>query len=105
MRSGSPRQSVLAVAVVLLLPVTLAAQTTTGSLRGTITDASGAVLPGVTVELSGTSQIGGAQTAVTDQNGQYRFPNLSPGLNNVNFARPDTTFAPRRAMVGLRFEF
>jgi hypothetical protein len=52
-------------------------------LRGTIADASGAVLPGVTVELSGEAQIGGAQTAVTDRNGQFRFTSLSPGTYTV----------------------
>jgi hypothetical protein len=58
----------------------LAAQTVSGSLRGTVTDESGSVMPGVTVELSGASQIGGALTATTDRNGQYRFQNLTPGV-------------------------
>ena len=84
-----------AVCVRLLLPAfvasvlvtsPLSAQTTTGSLRGSVTDASGAVLPGVTVELSGQAQIGGVQSATTDQNGQYRFLNLSPGLYSLKVA-------------------
>ena len=53
------------------------AQTTTGTLRGTVADASGAVLPGATVELTGAA---GTQTAVADGNGQYRFPALTPGV-------------------------
>ena len=53
------------------------AQTTTGTLRGTVADASGAVLPGATVELTGAA---GTQTAVADANGQYRFPALTPGV-------------------------
>jgi hypothetical protein len=56
------------------------AQTTTGSLRGTVTDESRSILPGVTVELTGQSQIGGVQTTVTDRNGQFRFQNLTPGV-------------------------
>jgi hypothetical protein len=58
----------------------LLAQTITGSLRGTVSDESGSILPGVTVELAGQSQIGGVQTAVTDRNGQFRFQNLTPGV-------------------------
>jgi hypothetical protein len=75
--------SVLALALVLILPASLAAQTITGSLRGTITDASGAVLPGATVELSGAAQIGGVRSTTTDQNGQFRFQNLSPGTYSL----------------------
>mgnify|MGYP001289178822 CR=1 FL=1 len=56
------------------------AQIVTGALRGVVSDASGAVLPGVTVELTGPALIGGPKTAVTDDRGQYRFPNLAPGL-------------------------
>ncbi len=55
----------------------LSAQTTTGTLRGTVTDTSGAVLPGATVELTG---VAGTQTAVADANGQYRFQALTPGV-------------------------
>jgi hypothetical protein len=47
----------------------VAAQTTTGSLLGRVTDASGAVRPGATVELSGQAQIGGVQSTTTDPNG------------------------------------
>jgi hypothetical protein len=67
-------------AALLLSASTLPAQTITGSLRGTVTDESGSILPGVTVELAGQSQIGGVQTAVTDRTGQFRFQNLSPGV-------------------------
>jgi outer membrane receptor protein involved in Fe transport len=54
------------------------AQGTTGSIAGTLTDSSGAVLPGVTVTLSGPN-VQGARTATTDERGFYRFRNLPPG--------------------------
>ena len=56
------------------------AQTLTGSITGTIKDQQGAVLPGVTVTLTGKM---GAQTQVTDANGVYRFPALEPGAYEV----------------------
>src|SRR5688500_10719799 len=51
---------------------------TTGSLTGTLTDASGGVLPGATVTLSGPN-IQGTRTDTTDAQGTYNFRNLPPG--------------------------
>ncbi len=70
--------------VVLLLALTAPgayAQTLTGSVSGTIKDEQGAVLPGVTVTLTGRT---GSQTTVTDAAGEYRFPGLEPGVYAVS---------------------
>ena len=64
------------VAAVLLLPSLAAAQ---GTLTGTVRDASGAVLPGVTVEAVSPAIQGGVRTVVTDNAGVYRIVELSPG--------------------------
>ena len=53
------------------------AQGTTGSINGTVSDNTGAVLPGVAVTASGPA-IMGVQTAMTNEQGQYRFPSLPP---------------------------
>ena len=45
-------------------------------------DASGAVLPGATVEARSPSVVG-ASTTVTDGQGNYRFPALPPGTYQV----------------------
>ena len=58
------------------------AQRTTGDIRGVITDASGGVLPGVTVTLKGRT-VAGAPTVVTNEAGVYRFPNLPPGTYDL----------------------
>ncbi len=55
----------------------------TAILTGTVTDSSGAVLPGVTVTASSESVIGGSRTMTTDANGVYRFPALPPGTYTV----------------------
>jgi hypothetical protein len=57
---------------------------TTGAINGTVTDSSSAIIPGVTVTLSG-SAVMGAPSTVTDQNGFFRFPALTPGDYNVTF--------------------
>ena len=53
------------------------------ALTGTVTDATGAILPGVTVTAASESLIGGSRSAPTDVNGVYRFPALPPGLYTV----------------------
>ena len=81
------RTKLLAVlaAAVLLVPASSIAQIgQTGTLTGTVADQSGAVLPGVTVTATADSLIGGARTAVTDENGVYRFPALPPGTYVVS---------------------
>ena len=56
----------------------------TGTIQGRVTDAQGAVLPGVTVTATSPSALG-AQTAVTSETGNYRFPALPPGAYTVTY--------------------
>ena len=56
---------------------------TRSMMTGAIRDSSGAVLPGVTVTLTGTSLLGGPKTAVTNEDGVYRLPELSPGTYDL----------------------
>ncbi len=68
-------------------PATVAAQEG-GSVVGTVRDASGAVLPGVTVEASSDVLIERARTAVTDDAGRYGIVSLRPGVYTVTFTLP-----------------
>src|SRR3954462_13068033 len=61
------------------------AQVQTGSIAGVATDTSNAVMPGVTVSVSGDKLIGGVQTQTTDTSGAYRFDRLPPGAYTVKF--------------------
>ena len=77
------RCRMLALVVVgLLVAPSLWAQTTTGAIRGVVTDESGAVLPGVTVTLKGPATAG-TPTTTTNEAGIYRFPNLAPGTYQI----------------------
>src|SRR5262245_56718630 len=80
-------KAALLVAAILLLPTLARAQ----SLAGTVKDASGAVLPGVTVEASSPVLIEKTRTAVTDGSGQYRIENLVPGTYSVTYTLPGFT--------------
>ncbi|HEX6162625.1 MAG TPA: TonB-dependent receptor [Vicinamibacterales bacterium] len=68
-----------------MLGAPIAQAQTTGSITGVVTDASGAVMPGATITLSGERLIGGPQTQVSDASGAYRFDRLVPGSYNVKF--------------------
>ena len=63
----------------LTMAVPAAAQQFTGRIEVTVVDATGAVLPGATVELSGPQ----TQTTVSDASGVARFLNLAPGTYTV----------------------
>ena len=63
------------ISLVVLIPSALYAQAT---IAGTVQDASGAVLPGVTVEAASPELIEKVRTGVTDTSGQYRIENLRP---------------------------
>ena len=56
----------------------MGAGSTTGTIRGTIQDSSGGVLPGATVTLTNTGTKA-TQTAVSDGRGQYILSGLFPG--------------------------
>ena len=65
-----------------LVPTMTWAQATRGSLVGTVTDTSGAQVPGTTVTITevGTNIV---TTGVSNENGAYTFPNLKDGLYRV----------------------
>ena len=81
------RQHALALLLALgfsIAPSVSAAQVL-GTVAGAVKDASGGVLPGVTVEASSPALIEKVRTAVTDGAGQYRIVNLPPGTYVITF--------------------
>jgi Carboxypeptidase regulatory-like domain len=57
-------------------------------IAGLVTDASGSVLPGVTVEASSPALIEKVRVVITDGTGQYRIVDLRPGVYTVTFQLP-----------------
>jgi len=70
-------------AVVLLMGAPASAQDFRGGIRGTITDATGGVLPGVSVTIT-NSETAVAQTVVTDGRGLFEVLYLNPGAYTVS---------------------
>src|SRR5262245_23567260 len=65
------------------LPVTASAQQ--ASITGVVRDASGAVLPGVTVEATSPALIEGVRSAVSDGSGRFLIEQLRPGDYVITF--------------------
>jgi hypothetical protein len=78
--------------VSLATPFGLRAQSAAASLRGTITDPSGALVPEALVQLRGP---GGEQRATTNTGGQYLFPTLPSGKFNVRVIAKGFTVGQR----------
>ena len=83
MRFAKPLFVVLA--VLLLLPASALAQS---SLVGAVTDNTGGVLPGVTVEATSPVLIEGSRVAITDGTGRYAIVDLRPGTYTVTMTLP-----------------
>src|SRR5262249_39859960 len=77
------------VAGLILCPFHSYAQSgSTGAIAGTARDATGAVLPGVTVEAASPALIERVRVAVTDAQGNYKIIELRPGSYSVTFTLP-----------------
>ncbi len=80
------RWMTVGVLVVFVLLSGLAATANAQSaLAGVVRDASGGVLPGVTVEASSPAFIEKVRMVVTDDAGQYRIIDLRPGVYQLTF--------------------
>jgi hypothetical protein len=84
---------VLGVACLALLPAVASAQTS--GIAGTVKDASGGVLPGVTVEASSPALIEKVRSATTDGGGRYDIGSLRPGTYTVSFTLPGFSVVKR----------
>ena len=85
----------------LTVPVLAGAQST---IAGEARDATGAVLPGVTVEAASEALIEKVRTATTDRSGTYRIVDLRPGVYTVTFSLPGFAIF-RQERVALPAEF
>src|SRR5262245_1324177 len=71
-----------AVVVCLFFAIGGYAQVINATLSGTVTDATGALIPGVEITATQT-ETGVMSTAVTNESGTYQFPSLQPGPYQV----------------------
>ena len=74
------------VSLTALSTVGWAQTATTGAISGQVTDGTGAVLPGSTVEATSPALIEGVRVVVTDNQGRYSITALRPGSYVVTFS-------------------
>src|SRR5215475_4165456 len=87
----------LALAIgIVALPAWAFAQA--GNIAGTVKDATGAVLPGVTVEAASPALIEKVRNVVTDGAGQYKIVELRPGTYSVTFSMPGFSTVKREGI-------
>src|SRR5688572_24891450 len=86
--------------VVSLLAAVPAAAQQTGEMSGKVTDTSGGVLPGVTVEAR-ADVLPSPRVAVSESLGEYRLPALPPGNYTVTFTLVGMQTVTRQAQVQL----
>ena len=91
-------RAILLCAVVLAAWAAPAHAQAIGSIFGKVTDASGAVLPGVTVTVTG-SALQQPLVATTSESGTYQFPSVPIGTFTVSFELPSFKKALRPNVV------
>src|SRR4051795_6925303 len=70
----------------ICLPASARAQGVSASITGVVKDTSGAVLPGVTVEVASPVLIEKTRSVITDASGGYRLVDLRAGTYSISFA-------------------
>jgi Carboxypeptidase regulatory-like domain len=78
--------------------VTLLAQTSTTSVRGTITDPSGALVPGAQISLTNTAD-NSVTNGASDKSGLFAFPQLQPGTYLITVTAPGFATSGKQAQL------
>ena len=78
-------RTLVCAACLLAVGVDAASAQTAGRLAGVVRDATGSVLPSVTLTVAGPA-LGAARTVVTDEHGQYVLDSLPEGRYRVTAA-------------------
>ena len=81
------RQALAAALLCPLFALAVAAQTVTGSLVGTVTDVNSQAVPGARVRITETAR-GTSREAATNEEGNYTFSSLDPGVYRVEIEAP-----------------
>jgi Carboxypeptidase regulatory-like domain len=83
-RDSVRRLAIIAAFSICLAPTVLAQNTNSGDIRGTVTDATGAIIPGVTVTLLNTNT-GVTKELTTNSAGLYDAVSILPGQYTITF--------------------
>jgi hypothetical protein len=94
------RTCLLGLGVLLALVGIAFGQQLTGSVQGVVTDASGAVIPGVTMQVINMDN-GSSQTATSDAHGNFHFAAINPGMYTLKASFAGFKTTTRKIVVEL----
>src|SRR5215831_5349554 len=80
-----PRHAVLTASLVLCFPTAVFGQRTSGDLEGKVTDPNGAVVPNVSITLTGVT-VGLSRTVQSDDQGEFRIQQIPIGTYKITTA-------------------
>src|SRR5262245_12083714 len=75
------------ISVLVFLACSTSAFAQSSSLSGTVSDPSGALIPGVTITATNAAT-GVVSTAITNESGTYNFPSIQPGVYKASASLP-----------------
>src|SRR5690606_40061524 len=78
----------LALVLLSILSVSVLGQSALSTIRGTVLDPTGAVVPGVDITLTETATGVQARTSISDANGNFELPDLQPGTYRLSASLP-----------------
>ena len=87
MKRKSTRSIALLSCLLLLIPVAAFSQAGNGTITGTVTDATGAVIPGAGVDVTNT-ETGVVFSTISTESGNYVAPGLPPGSYTITASLP-----------------
>src|SRR5262245_59912112 len=76
------RYPLMTTSVILCLATAVFGQRTTGDIEGKVTDTNGAVIPGISITVTGVT-VGYSRTVQSDSQGEFRVQQIPAGLYNV----------------------
>src|SRR4026207_1457278 len=92
--------TIVALFALLFLPVAGAQGLQTGTLRGVVKDATGAVVPNVSIHAT-SAALQGELERMTDESGAYQFAGLPPGSYKIQFQAAGFMTVVAEGRVGL----
>src|SRR5215831_14850847 len=77
------KHSIRSLLLLVLLSAQTLAQSSNATVSGTVSDSTGALIPGVSITATNT-QTGIVTTVITNESGTYNFASLQPGVYNFS---------------------
>jgi hypothetical protein len=79
------RYALMTMSVILCLATAVFGQRTTGDIEGKVTDTNGAIVPGISITVTGVT-VGFSRTVQSDSQGEFRVQQIPIGVYSINTA-------------------